>query len=257
LKFNICIDPLKLPRICGRPQCEPVSSKFNFKQTAYNYDYNVHLRTEFFGTGRNTSDLYLTANIDMLFPKPCEGFLRINKVQMRDKLYNATKDESVENDYNNIYSYDYDTANTSSDEAVDNEDLHRHSKLLEEDLKKDLLRFAFHDGHIGEVCPSLNETAWVLNFKKGILSAFQNTMMRFDVDFNTTEIDVSGECNVQYTLEDARNVFIAVKKVKDISSCRKRYATESILQTTPYTFRDDTTIWPILNSESYCNVSSL
>jgi hypothetical protein len=50
-------------------------------------------------------------------------------------------------------------------------------------------RFSFTDGHIPEICPHVNETTWVLNFKRGILSALQNTMKRFDVDHEN--IDVS------------------------------------------------------------------
>jgi hypothetical protein len=45
-----------------------------------------------------------------------------------------------------------------------------------------ICRFSFSDGLIPEVCPHENETSWVLNFKRGILSALQNTMKRFDVD---------------------------------------------------------------------------
>jgi hypothetical protein len=51
-----------------------------------------------------------------------------------------------------------------------------------------ICRFSFNDGLIPEVCPHENETSWVLNFKRGILSALQNTMKRFDVDHQSIDV---------------------------------------------------------------------
>lgn len=225
----------------------------------YKYDYTVALRTEFAGSSDNTSDLFLKADLDIFFPKPCEGYLRINNVKLFDVMQEMekAKDEETSEKPRDVYDY-YDSLNSaeSTDESTLNfENLHPKSSEMAVDLTKNLLRFAFHDGFIGEVCPTQDETPWVLNFKKGILSSFQNTMMRFDVDFNTTETDVSGDCDVQYSLESTTGVYVLIRKNKDITSCRRRYATQSVLQTTPYIFRDDKTIWPILNSQSYCNVS--
>ncbi|XP_017854431.2 uncharacterized protein LOC108607859 [Drosophila busckii] len=254
-------NPLKDPRICGRPQCEKSNSKFGYGEMLYKYDYSVQLRTEFAGSGDNSSDLYLKSNLEIFFPKPCEGYLRINDVKLYDTIQDANSDTSTSAEKPKD-SYDYydnlnsaETTSSSEQAAQDFEFLHPKSMEMAADLTKNLLRFAFHDGLISEVCPSEQELPWVLNFKKGILSSFQNTMMRFDVDFNTTESDVSGECQVQYELDTVNSVFLTIRKTKDIASCRRRYATQSVLQTTPYTFRDDKTIWPILNSESYCNMT--
>ena len=43
-------------------------------------------------------------------------------------------------------------------------------------LEKNALKFGFQDGVISNICPSLNEPVWVLNVKRGILSALQNSM---------------------------------------------------------------------------------
>lgn len=98
-------------------------------------------------------------------------------------------------------------------------------------------RFSFHDGVIAEVCPSDNEENWILNFKKGILSAMQNTMYRFDIDYNGTETDVTGKCDVAYKLHGASGTSLLLQKFKDIASCTNRYKTNSFLQTVPYDFR--------------------
>lgn len=98
-------------------------------------------------------------------------------------------------------------------------------------------RFAFHDGAIAEVCPEQDEPNWVLNFKRGLLSMFQNTMRRFDMDHHVTEIDVNGVCKTDYLLNGAQESSLLIDKYKDITSCQNRYKYHSILQTTPYIFR--------------------
>lgn len=116
-------------------------------------------------------------------------------------------------------------------------------------------RFSFHDGLIDEICPHTDEPNWVLNVKRGILSSFQNSMKRFDIDYKSWETDVSGSCDVNYIVQGAAATSLIVHKHKDISSCIKRYKTNSILQTTPYDFRKQYSVWPILQSSSFCNVS--
>lgn len=54
--------------------------------------------------------------------------------------------------------------------------------------RKNIFRFAFHDGVITEICPQEREEDWVINFKRGILSTFQNTMSRFDMTHNSIEV---------------------------------------------------------------------
>ena len=63
-------------------------------------------------------------------------------------------------------------------------------------------------------------------------------MPRFDIDFNTTETDISGICDVKYRLSGAKDTSLLIHKIKDISSCRNRHKTHSILQATPYDFRE-------------------
>ncbi|KAH8395625.1 hypothetical protein KR222_003717 [Zaprionus bogoriensis] len=246
-------NPLKNPRICGRPQCQAINQKFGYGDMLYKYEYTVALRTEFSGSGDNSSDLFLKAELEIFFPKPCEGYLRINNAKLYDTIKaSGDNTEATSEKPRDVYDY-YDTL--SAETVEDFDDFHPKSNDLNVDLSKNLLRFAFHDGLIGEVCPTEQEKPWVLNFKKGILSSFQNTMMRFDVDYNTTETDVSGDCQVQYSLESTNSVYVTIRKTKDITTCRRRYSTQSVLQTTPYIFRDDKTIWPILNSQSYCNLT--
>ncbi|XP_054083621.1 apolipophorins [Zeugodacus cucurbitae] len=253
-------NPFRDPSICGRPQCETTLRKFNFRDNLYKYEYSVDLNTEFSGTGNNASNLFLKAAVNIFFPKPCDGFLLIRDVKLWDHKDLQKDNELSINAHRNSQNSDEDdyygdfTDSSDSEPIDDFTNIHPKSLELANDLKKYSLRFSFNDGLISEICPNFQESIWALNFKKGILSTFQNTMMRFDVDFNTTEVDTSGECNVKYTLEDVNNVFIKIRKSKNMSTCRKRYSTNSILQSTPYSFRDDKAIWPIIHSTSYCDM---
>lgn len=44
------------------------------------------------------------------------------------------------------------------------------------ELEKNALQFEFQDGTINKIYSSQNEPVWVLNIKRGILSALQNSM---------------------------------------------------------------------------------
>uniref|UniRef100_A0A0K8USL9 Vitellogenin n=1 Tax=Bactrocera latifrons TaxID=174628 RepID=A0A0K8USL9_BACLA len=254
-------NPFRDPSICGKPQCETPFRKFNFHDNLYKYEYNVDLNTEFSGTGNNASSLFLKATVIIYFPKPCDGFLQITDVKLFDHECISKDDEFSNNANSRNENFDEDdyygefTDSRGYTEPNDNFiNMHPKSIELAKDLKRHLLRFSFNDGLISEICPNFQESVWTLNLKKGILSIFQNTMLRFDVDFNTTEVDTSGECNVQYTLKDVNNVFIKIRKTKNMQTCQKRYSTNSILQSTPYSFRDDKALWPIIDSISYCDM---
>ena len=58
-------------------------------------------------------------------------------------------------------------------------------------VERNELRFSYQDGVIENICSSTSEPAWVLNFKKGILSNFQNSMDDFTKAQNVTEVGVT------------------------------------------------------------------
>lgn len=55
-------------------------------------------------------------------------------------------------------------------------------------LEGNSLRFSFQDGRIEDVCPAENEETASLNFKRGILSAFQNSMTQNERDESLKEV---------------------------------------------------------------------
>ena len=56
-------------------------------------------------------------------------------------------------------------------------------------LEEHPLRFSFQDGHIDSLCPSNDESSWVLNIKKGVLAMIQNTMDDLSSDQKVTEVN--------------------------------------------------------------------
>lgn len=237
-------DPLKNPEICGRPFCDPNENKFNFKRNVvYRYDYDLQVRSEFQGSGQNVSDIHVIASIEVQFPTKCEGLLRITSVEVKDKIPPPPKED------------DNDDGGYNFDEPEDDIPLHPKNDDMAEELIRYELRFAFHDGLINEICPHDEETVWVMNIKRGIISTLQNTMTRFDIDHQAKETDISGECDVHYELTGNKETSLLIQKRKSIESCKFRNRMHSVLQTVPYDFRENYAAWPILKSESYCNIS--
>ena len=61
-------------------------------------------------------------------------------------------------------------------------------KSFAKTLEQYPMRFSFQDGTIETVCPLEKESAWAVNIKKGILSAFQNSMDSFETSYSGLEV---------------------------------------------------------------------
>ncbi|RVE52154.1 hypothetical protein evm_003227, partial [Chilo suppressalis] len=213
---------LKDPYICGLPSCAP-SEKFKYlSDITYHYEYKVNVETYFAGSSNNRSTLYVKAQVTVQFITACEGFLKLSDVTLIDQDENYPV-ERAEKFIHAVSLYD--------------------------------LRFAFHDGIISEICPEEAEQDWVLNFKRGILSLFQNTMKRFDTNFKGVERDIHGTCDVDYHIRGQENTSLILVKTRDLMLCKNRYKYMSILQTVRYDFQSKFQTWPVLKSESKCRVS--
>ncbi|KAM3962221.1 LOW QUALITY PROTEIN: apolipoprotein lipid transfer particle [Aphomia sociella] len=213
---------LKDPYICGPPSCA-ASEKFRYlSQIIYNYEYKVNVETYFAGSSNNRSTLDISTAVQLQFITPCEGLLQLSEVTLADQNEDYPE-ERAEKFVLAVSQYD--------------------------------LRFAFHDGVISEICPHDQEEDWVLNFKRAILSLFQNTMKRFDINFKGVEKDIHGTCNVDYTIRGQENTSLIVVKTRDLAQCTNRYKYRSILQTVRYDFQSKFQTWPVLKSESKCRVA--
>lgn len=93
LFYLIETDPLKDPFICGRPQCDTEKGKFVYDPNIrYVYDYSAHVRNEFNGTGQNTSDIYITGTVYLVFPSKCEGILKLSDIELSERAQSGAED---------------------------------------------------------------------------------------------------------------------------------------------------------------------
>lgn len=187
------------------------------------------------------SELFISALVDVTFPTKCQGQLKINSVRLKNQ-YSEGITEYEKSGPDDIVYDDNDDDDTKVQEdfnadAKQENVIHPRSEAFGNEIEALELRFDFRDGSIQEICPNSDEAVWVTNFKRGILSAFQNSMFRFDLDHKSVETDVSGKCEVSYRFEGSSNTSIHITKTKDISSCQNRNKFKSFVQTTPYDFR--------------------
>ncbi len=65
-------------------------------------------------------------------------------------------------------------------------------------LAREPLRFAYANGDVTGICPAADESAWTLNVKRGVLSAFGNALR------DRVETDVVGRCPTTYSSTGVR-----------------------------------------------------
>ncbi|CAB3385673.1 Hypothetical predicted protein [Cloeon dipterum] len=223
--------PIRVPATCGNPECA-VSERTKFKynvDTEYLYKYNANVTTFFFGTNQNASTLLIDTEVSIRFITHCEAYLELKK--------SAIVEAAI------VDGAPFKGARASANTASFAEALQEHP-----------LRFSFEDGVIEEVCPHLEELSWVLNFKRGVLSSFQNTMERFDVEHYGTESDVNGDCETEYSFISPRETSLVLRKMKHLNTCTSRFKQHSIIQTTPYQFPSRYNSIPLMSSKSECTV---
>ena len=61
-------------------------------------------------------------------------------------------------------------------------------------VEKEPIRFSMQEGVVENICSSNEEPIWVLNFKKAIISHFQNSMN----DIETSEVIHKNFCHFEY-----------------------------------------------------------
>lgn len=129
------LDPLKDPYICGRPECEENNKKFDFhRNIRYKYDYRMHVKTEFSGSGENSSDVFVSASVILTFPKSCEGVLQIQEIELREKPLAEVTGENTDSD--NVFdAYDY-----TEPEIVD---AHPRSEDFANNIQRNDLRYIY------------------------------------------------------------------------------------------------------------------
>nr|XP_045611544.1 vitellogenin-like isoform X1 [Procambarus clarkii] len=99
-------------------------------------------------------------------------------------------------------------------------------------LERYPLVVAVADGRVQQVCTFPDDDAWSINIKKGIASAFQNSLpsnSTTNSGLSITETDVVGTCPTRYEVQNHGDRVI-VKKEKNHRLCKQRYPTPAETQ---------------------------
>nr|XP_053642617.1 vitellogenin-like isoform X1 [Cherax quadricarinatus] len=99
-------------------------------------------------------------------------------------------------------------------------------------LERYPLVVAVVDGRVQHVCSHPDDDTWSVNIKKGVASAFQNSLPSISTvnsGQSITETDVVGKCLTRYEVYNERNRVI-VKKEKNHRLCKERYFTPTETQ---------------------------
>uniref|UniRef100_UPI00358E76FA vitellogenin-like n=1 Tax=Myxine glutinosa TaxID=7769 RepID=UPI00358E76FA len=103
-------------------------------------------------------------------------------------------------------------------------DKKRNSESFGEALEHFPLHFSFQDGVVSHLCPLMDEPFWVLNVKRGLLSALQNSLPSTGQE-KLDEVDISGVCPTVYQKKGD-----SLLKTKDLENCSSRALPNTFLQ---------------------------
>ncbi|KAK2725008.1 uncharacterized protein LOC136033229 isoform X1 [Artemia franciscana] len=206
----------KTAQKCSSYCKEPSKVKYE-PGTVYNYDYVADSITSLQGVNDGSSQLRITANVEIQVETECELILRVKN--------------SILLELNSGY-------------LVPSPSSNEFDKLLGEHP----LRFSYQDGVIESICAA-PELPWILNVKRGILSSLQNSMTDFTSSQTVLEADVTGYCETNYTKISSSTI----RKTKNLLGCSGRHAHQHTrLTTVPYNTMSSVQSLPLLRSDQSC-----
>ncbi|XP_042874952.1 uncharacterized protein LOC122255069 [Penaeus japonicus] len=179
---------------------------------SYVYEYSVTTSTALLETLDDDAHLHIAAHAHIDVSAPCEYILRLTDVNL---------------------------------------DGSSHGPEFAAAVTKSPLRFSFQDGRVENVCSEVSEPAWVLNFKRGVLSTFQNTMTHYGRQ-DVKETDISGVCMTHYnaTVEGST---VTIDKITDLASCTQRPDVAAFIPSTGYITDSPVQNLPIFSSTNECH----
>ncbi|KAK7070069.1 hypothetical protein SK128_004352 [Halocaridina rubra] len=178
---------------------------------SYIYDYSVTTSTALLGTFDDDTQMNIRAQAHIDISSPCDFVLRLTDVNLEGSAQSGEFSEAI---------------------------------------MKNPLRFSFQDGVVESLCSEESEPAWVLNFKRGVLSTFQNSMNHLNLE-TVKETDISGACTTHYDVSMEGEITTAVK-VKDLASCERRSDLKTYIASTSYATDSPIQSLPIFLSTSKC-----
>ncbi|KAI9556281.1 hypothetical protein GHT06_018855 [Daphnia sinensis] len=202
------------------------TSKFKYNVgTIYSYDYTGETASKVGGTSEQESRLHINAQAEFEVVSQCELVLRLKRVTLEQSDPQDGSSRTI-------------TAGSAKFAA---------------ELEHQPLLFSYQDGQIEHICPSIDEPAWSLNVKRGVLSAMQNSMLDLTKSQLVFETDVVGHCETNYTVETVGRNGMTVSRSKDLLACTGRNGHHSApILSTPYSSASSIQSLPLLRSENEC-----
>ncbi|XP_069949063.1 vitellogenin-like isoform X2 [Cherax quadricarinatus] len=192
-------------------ECPIAGSPKQFYQPGktYTYEYSGKSKIQLEGVEGGLSETYWSAKVELLWITPCDMVITVK---------------------------DYKTDGVTVPDAASF-------------LERYPLVVAVIDGWVQHVCSHPDDDTWSINLKKGIASAFQNSLPSNSTAYSghtITETDVVGRCPTKYEVENEGDGVI-MRKEKNHRLCKERYYTPAETQV-PWTRSP----LPLEVSESSC-----
>jgi len=201
--------------------CDIAQTKFNLEPgKTYVYDYEGETLTRIEGASEEVSGLHVKTSARIHAISPCEFQLELRGTELSHLTPNDP------------------TAKTASPVGG----------AFKDALEANAVRFGMNNGMIERVGGGARDAAWILNIKRAIISALQNSMADLKTATTVRESDVVGTCDTEYkVMEDG-----SIVKTKNLLSCIDREYMNTMIQHGHYMVPSDFQGVPFLKSEHTC-----
>lgn len=202
------------------------SSKFQYSVgQKYSFAYEADTVTSLQGASEEHSSLHIRANAHFSVLSPCEFMLVLRDVTLEQS---DPRDLSIRK-------------------------ISENSREFQRALEAAPLKFSYQDGKVEHVCADAEDSTWVVNMKRGVLSAFQNTMDSLTENHKGSETDVAGVCDAEYKVtKKSWGGKTTITKNKDLAACSDRHGHFSAIQATPYKLGSDMRSMPLMSGSHQC-----
>ncbi|CAD5111637.1 DgyrCDS929 [Dimorphilus gyrociliatus] len=205
---------------CGTQTC-PEQTKLGYKPgTVYEYEYKSLVTTTMRDVPTDRSEMKMEARVLLEALSNCEFGLRMENVKLFD-----------------VHPRTQQTLQASQE------------REFTRSMQQNAIRFSMINGVVESVCPSPKDDKRIINAKRAIISAFQNTQADLKENHQGLERSIHGECPVTYTVSNGWTES-TIRKVKDIPRCTHRYAFNTPIQAIP--FKTERQSVPIIDSKAEC-----
>ncbi|KRX40698.1 Vitellogenin, partial [Trichinella murrelli] len=192
-------------------ECSGFKDKFDYKQDmSYVYEYSFVNSMAYNRTDNPTNSYFrFRSQFVLAVHAPCEMSIQFDKVEVNEDWL---------------------------------------SEMNVKELQKHATHFSFDNGAVGSICPEPSEPVWVVNLKRGILSAIQHYIADNFID-DELQADVNGLCPTNY-LQASDGIYI---RKKMLNACKHRSTFFAQSKMVPYSVNSRAQNMPLFDGFQTCN----